>query len=197
MPIFIPRSTLEMSLSLPKELRKGQKLSADWLNQLLRYVGGITLRSSPGVLVSISPNGTTITITAKGRGGGSSENHPFRVINASTESAAKVSVVYGQVKNITPTMGGTPLSSSAPPTMAVVSGTVYLDVTVDSSTGLPTSVAVGNAAATPADTSTHAYLTLAAVTVVGSAVTAINQSVTHSLGFQRCGSGTLYNFWGI
>lgn len=117
---------------------------------------------------------------------------PFRVIDASTsDPAAKVTVYYGTVNNFVPTIGGTSIFDPNPPALTVVTGTVYLDATVDAA-GLITNLVISNAASTPADTATNKYRTLASVTVTSNAVTAIGQSATSSLTLYLCGGTAIW-----
>lgn len=127
---------------------------------------------------------------------GEEETHPFKVTDATDLMGAKVYVKFGQVNSVTPTISGTDLDDSSPPALTItVSGVVYLEVTVNNN-GAVTAVEVKNASSLPTATSTKGYLTLATVTKTGSTITAINQSVTHSLQHYKCGS-TTHRFKGI
>jgi hypothetical protein len=118
--------------------------------------------------------------------------HPFRIVNASTTTpAAKVRVIYGTVNNFVPTIGGTSLFTAPPPTLTVVTGTVYLDATVDGA-GAVTAVIISNAASTPSDTTTRKYKTIGSVTVTSNAVTAIAQSVKTSLTLYLCNGTAIW-----
>jgi len=118
--------------------------------------------------------------------------HPFRIVNASTSTpAAKVRVIYGTVNNFVPTIGGVSLFTTPPPTLTVVTGTVYLDATVDG-VGVVTAVIISNAASTPSDTTTRKYKTIGSVTVTSNAVTAISQSVKTSLTLYLCNGTAIW-----
>jgi hypothetical protein len=185
---------------LPGPTQRGMPVSADAIDRL---VGEVTARTvaagSPGGLAQQRGGGTVIFRRPRGlfpaaaRGGAFA--HPFRVADATTGGTARVAVRFGQVNSITPTIGGVALDYSTPPTLVVISGVVYLRVNLDGD-GLITSAIIGNAATLPAATSTEGYLTLATVTVAANAVASLAQSVTHSLGHQKCGS-TVHNFWGL
>lgn len=179
-------------MQLPREPRAGDPLDGAWGAQVVRYLRSITLVNGPGVRVRHWAGGTTLE-AAKAKAA-SAATHPFQVVDASTAApAAKVRVVFGQVNSITPTIDATYLDYD--PTLTVVSGVVYLKVNLDGD-GLVASAEIGNAAALPADTATEGHLTLANVNVAADAVIAISQSVTHSLGHQKCGED-IHNFWGL
>jgi len=191
-------------MKLPSPVAPGQPLSAKAFNDLLAYVRSIELRGGPGVLVQRSAVGTTVSATAKpGTGQPSAITHPFQVSNASTATAAKVSARSGSVNDVVPT-GITPTELTC-----TSAGTwrVYLDCTSSNdAAGTVTAAAVAvTSGAQPANTRTHAYLTLATAAVAavtgGFNVTDIAQLATHSLRFYACGrdaavDGT-YQFWGF
>lgn len=125
---------------------------------------------------------------------GTLTDHPFKVVDYASGGAARVTIQFGQVNSVTPTVGGTSLATVPAPTLNVSSGFVYLDCFLDTD-GDVTSVTVQNAASVPASSFNHAYIALAAVTVSGSTVT-VFQSVTHSLQMRRCAVADMH-FWGI
>lgn len=192
-------------MKLPSPVAPGQPLSAKAFNDLLAYVRSIELRGGPGVLVQRSAVGTTVSIpsTAPVRGGPSAIVHPFMVTSASTATAAIVHVRSGSVNDVVST-------GIAPTDQTLTSaGTwrVYLDCTLSNdAAGTVTAAAVAvTSGAQPANTRTHAYLTLATAAVAavtgGFNVTDIAQLATHSLRFYACGrteseDGT-YQFWGF
>lgn len=192
-------------MKLPSPVAPGQPLSAKAFNELLAYVRSLELRGGPGAIVQRSAVGTTISVPGAARPGAgvSSITHPFQASNARTATAAKVTVRSGSVNDIVPTgIAPTELSCTSAGTWRV-----YLDCTLsDDAAGTVTAAAVAvTSGAQPANTRTHAYLTLATATVVavdgGFNISAIDQMATHSLRFFACGrsasvDGT-YNFWGI
>lgn len=185
-------------LQLPREPRAGDKLDASWGAQIVRFLRSITPRSGPGVLVKLTANGATFS--GAGPGNTTSEmTHPFQVVDASTETQAKVRVVFGQVHSVTPTIGGDPLDADPddPPLLNVENGVVYLAVVLDADDDYAiTSASIHCDGTLPDEDATHGYITLATVTVDDGVLTAINQSVTHSLGHQKCGEDT-HNFWAV
>ena len=46
---------------MPNRVSPGDRLSAHWLNRLLDYLRSITLRPGPGVRITRTPSGTTIS----------------------------------------------------------------------------------------------------------------------------------------
>lgn len=189
--------------ALGDSVRPGQPLvsalTATRINAIIGLLrslaAGGNLIAGHGLLKQAVPEGAMLSVLG-GRGGASSAPHPFQVLNASTATEAKVKVTFGQVNSITPTIGGYALDADPddPPLLTVVTGVVYLAVILNVS-GAITSAGIHNAAALPDDDVTHGYLTLAVVSVDGRSTTEINQSVTHSLGHQKC--GVRHNFWGL
>lgn len=199
-------------MNLPTDVQPGQPISAKAFNELLRYLRSVRVRGGPGIRVQSSAVGTTISLveaielvlaSAK-------LTHPFQVSNSSGATTATVRVRSGSVNDVVST-GISPTDQSL-----TSAGTwrVYLDCTLsDDAAGTVTAVAVAvTSGAQPADTRTHAYLTLATATVVvvddGFSVSSINQLATHSLRFYACGrteqteevptpEDGSYNFWGF
>lgn len=184
-------------MQLPREPRIGEKLDAAWGAQVIRYLRSITPTGGPGVRARQWAGGTTLEAAEQRGGATAAAEHPFLVADVSTTdpAAAKVSVVFGQVNSITPTIGGTALDADPAPTLTVITGVVYLRVNLDVD-GLVTTAIVANAATLPANTATEGYLTLATVTVAANAITALNQAVTHALSVRRCGVSDIH-FWGL
>lgn len=71
---------------------------------------------------------------------------------------------------------------------------VYIDVTVNSSTGQPTAVTVSAADTKPNDTSSHAYILISQVTVSGGAIEDTPSFIVGSLGYGY-GGGTIHLVW--
>lgn len=185
-------------MQLPREPRTGDRVEASTVAQIIRYLRSITPRGGLGVRVSTTANGTTFSAAEQsaGRGGAAEGDHPFKVTDATDATNGRVSVVFGQVNSVTPTIGGTALNAGPDP-IVLANGTwvIYLKVTVDAE-GLITAAIIDATYPLPANDETYGHLTLAIVTVAANAVTAIHQSVTHSLGHQKCGV-EVHNFWGI
>jgi len=116
--------------------------------------------------------------------------HSFKLVVAS-EGGAKVNVIYGTVNNFVPKIGEISLFTTPAPILTVVSGSVYLDATVDSA-GTITDIVIANAATTPVDTTTHKYRIIGTVTVTSGEVTAMAQSVRASLTFYLCNNQAIW-----
>lgn len=191
-------------MKLPSPVSPGQPLSAKAFNELLVYVRSLELRSGPGVIVQRSAVGTTVAARSEPakRGGLALLVHPFQAADATAEGVAKVRIRTGSINDLVPSSVETDLTLSA-------SGTwrIYLDCTLNTdSTGAVTAAAISTTSgAQPANTRTHAYITLAIATVTGSSgayvVAELSQLATHSLRFYACGrTGSVdgsYNFWGF
>jgi hypothetical protein len=123
-------------MSLPTRPERKQPISADAVSRLIEETRAKTLGSNrtghvhhrgAGTLMFRPPTGLRPAASMR-----AAYSHPFQVLDASTPTpAAKVVVVFGQVNSITPTIGGTAINNATPPTLTVVSGTVYLNVTLD------------------------------------------------------------------
>lgn len=193
-------------MNLPSDVQPGQPISAKAFNDLLRYLRASRVRGGPGIRVTSSAVGTTIALAELVSEVATATKlvHPFQVSNTSTATTATVRVRSGSVNDIVAT-------GIAPTDQSLTSaGTwrIYLDCTLsDDAAGTVTAVAVAVVnGSQPADTRTHAYITLATATVVageaeGFVVSEVAQLATHSLRFFACGrsasvDGT-YNFWGF
>lgn len=192
-------------MQIPNDVSPGQPISAKDFNALLRLVRASQLSAGPGLRVQRSAVGVTVALAreAEIKAGSVSLVHPFQVSMANTATVAKVSVRSGSVNDV--------VATGIAPTLQTLTsaGTwrIYLDCTLNTdATGAVTAVAVAvTSGAQPANTRTHAYITLALVTVVavtgGFNVSAVDQQATHALRFFACGrdgsvDGT-YNFWGF
>ncbi len=183
-------------------IRPGQRvaevMTAERLNAMMLAIRGLARGDNIVSGLGVRSRGVAegVMLSAIGDSGSNAGSHPFKVINATSGGSPKVRVVFGQVNSITPTIGGTALDHSTPPKLTLTtSGVVYLIVNLDGSGNILTAT-VNNAASLPSAGALTGYLTLATVTISGGVVLAINQSVTHSLGHQKCGS-TTHNFWGV
>ena len=194
-------------MNLPSDVQPGQPISAKAFNDLLRYLRASRVRGGPGIRVTSSAVGTTIALAelvAEAVATATKLVHPFQISNTSTATTATVRVRSGSVNDIVAT-------GIAPTDQSLTSaGTwrIYLDCTLSNdAAGTVTAVAVAvTSGAQPANTRTHAYITLATATVVageteGFVVSEIAQLATHSLRFYACGrtesEDGSYNFWGF
>lgn len=192
-------------MKIPSDVSPGQPISAKDFNALLRYVRSLEPKGGIGVRVQRTISGTTISAMEQGSGPAAKLAivHPFQVTDATAAGAAKVKVRSGSVNDVVAT-------GIAPADQALTSaGTwrIYLDCTLNTdSAGAVTAVAVAvTSGAQPANTRTHAYITLATVPVTavdgGLKVGEISQLATHSLRFYACGrtesEDGSYNFWGF
>jgi hypothetical protein len=112
-------------------------------------------------------------------GGGGDMTLPFKIVDVSPDaSTPKIKVIYGTVMDILPTDVNTDLACAA-------TTTYYLDCTI-STAGNVTAAALANGASVPADSDTHAFLLVGVVTITGTVVSAIAQSLYFSQGFKAC-----------
>lgn len=176
-----------------RHIPSSAKPRGDDFNKLRAQLEAQRITGAAGVLASGFSGGSTLAALGLPTVVRRTPVAPFKLVDVSTTGpdAAKVSVVYGTVNNFVPTIGGVSIFTTPAPTLTVVTGTVYLDATVDGA-GAVTAVIIANAATTPADTTTHKYKTLGSVTVTSNAVTAIAQSVITSLNLYLCNGTAIW-----
>lgn len=125
--------------------------------------------------------------------GGVQIEHPLQLQNATAGGTAGVRVRFGQLNSITPQISGVDIAADTGPILTFPGAGVYLVylhvVVSDTPTvGTITALTVEENTSLPSDTDTDSYLTIGQVTVDSTPkVTLIEQSVTHSLQFTRCG----------
>lgn len=176
-------------MMLFQDIPDGVKLRGRDFTKITQAHNADRVISVQGATTFPGSNGTALVIPRPKTARRVLASHPFKIINASNDTpAARVTVVYGTVNNFVPTIlvGGTQISlfTDPSPILTVVTGTVYLDATLNN--GVITGVVIANAATTPADTATHKYKTIGSVAVTSNAITAIGQSVKTSLTLYLC-----------
>jgi hypothetical protein len=147
------------------------------------YFQAITVTSEPvrpGYEDIVSPG----DVTNNAAGGGGKTLHPFQVYK---QDSNNIRVNGG-------TVGG--IAYATPNTDIAISSNkdVYIDVTVNNSTGQPTAVTVSAADTKPSDTSTHAYILISQVTVSGGEIEDTPSFIVGSLGYGY-GGGTFHLVW--
>jgi len=202
----MPLSASAITSLLETAFATTRPISGYWVNLI---DGGVVVcraqvtKTNPGGVDGVSTANVSFTISSEtwyamifpagsSAGGGLSYLPKFQVVDASSGGAAKVTVTFGQVNSITPTIGGTSIAAGTPPTLAIGSGTarvVYLRFEIDPSDWSNVGCIIAEASSLPADDNTYGYLTLAEVDASGSAVTAIRQSVLFSLQHDMVGNG--------
>lgn len=194
-------------MQIPNDVSPGQPISASSFNALLRLLRASQISGGPGIRVQRSAVGVTVSLArdpvTKAGSVALALVHPFLVSDVSTGAAAVVHVRSGSVNDV--------VATAIDPTEHTLTsaGTwrIYLDCTLNTdAAGAVTAVVVAKTSgAQPANTRTHAYITMAIVTVTaitgGFTATDIAQQATHALRFYPCGrtasvDGT-YNFWGF
>lgn len=191
---------------LPSTVTHGQPISANLINEILATIRSLKLSSGPGIICQTTSGGTTVRLAEdiKKVTGITAIEHPFKVANVSTESAAKHHVTEGSVNDVT--IGGSDVTVTIPSAGTYV---LYL-ICALSTAGVITGVTMSLAASQPADTDTAAHISIAQIIAASNGsvvvITEINQLVTHSLRFYACNrvvtDGTVtdrgtYNFWGV
>jgi hypothetical protein len=186
-------------MNIPRPVGPGQGISAKMFNDLLDCVKALTPKGGPGIRVNTTAAGTTISFGGAIPKAGSplTIDHPFKIVQTSDTT---VDITHGTLNDLVP----------SPLTLTIsTNGTrvIYLDATLNLA-GAITSVAVTSGASQPADSDTHAYITIGSVVVASSIITTVNQAATHSLRFNACdrvvnedgvtldNRGT-YEFWGF
>lgn len=127
----------------------------------------------------------------QGAGGGANTtgDWPFKLVAVDTEN---VKVLLGTVNGIAPSGINTSIDVSG------TDGTwnIYLDATVDASTGAVTAVAVSsNTTTVPSDTSTHSYRLVGQVTVAAAVISGDPRpAMAWSQNFTACTPGTAASY---
>lgn len=179
---------------------KGDPIKADQLNKLSAN-SNTQFSCQPPLYFRQVQNSVIFYLRNGNESDGGSSAHPFKGYNTSTTGGASFAVnrsdgFVGQVNSITPTLNGTPIGGTVTGSVSA-DGVVYVNCVLSSGTitGTPT-VTFGTSM--PSQTTGNAYITLFVVTgytVTPSPSFTIEQSVTHSLGFQQCGTDN--NFWAV
>jgi hypothetical protein len=145
-------------------------------------------RAPGGHLLSVDAVQMGAVIAAGGGGGGGGVLlRPFTIYR---NGANQISIIAGLLNNLTPTLGGAPLTDAPPPQSSALTDAtqlVYLAVTTDAD-GIATGVTVGIATTLPANTATLAHIQLGQVVVASGSITTITQQRNGSLWHQRCGA---------
>lgn len=143
-----------------------------------------------------------VFLTAKD-GGMAAGDNPFTISDATDAGIEQILVAPGllEVINggfstfIVPTLGGNPITDQTP--IAAVSGSVYLEVTINAGSGIPTAAAVMNAASLPADTATLKHIQIGTITVGTDEVTVDSQDVTSDIRYHVRARGALQLYFDV
>lgn len=182
----------------PREPDPRLPLSPEWGAKLVAHVRSLELKTSNGLKVRRGPGGTTLSLTERAsppaamQQAATTPTFPLQMIDASVLTGtptANITINYGTVNALTPTISGTPIGTPGPLLNLTSAGTwrVYLDDVVNSS------CVVGSViGAQPADTASHGFKTLGEVDVIASGsgfiVSAIRMATVSSLNHVNCGS---------
>ena len=158
---------------LPGELKKGDRLTADWLNRLVREEVARTLKAGPGVRINRTPSGSTISATghsARAAAAPAESDFPWRVTaTPDGEGGATLNMSPGAI--IADTANGPVLCGgiALPANQRQISSSGYVVVRIGADD--PTSCQVSYAAAVPANTPAYNYIPVAQVTKSGNLYT--------------------------
>lgn len=93
---------------LPRPVTQGQPVRAVDYNQLLEFVRSLQVRQGVGIRLTSQTNGVIVSLQAEpaaaGAGGPASIIHPFQIKDTSDGSGASVSIRFGLLNNLTPTL---------------------------------------------------------------------------------------------
>lgn len=159
------------------------------LNEIIRALDYLYPSPTTDIVTTVTPDGALPKFRTPPGLGARSVNAPAPFAIFAVAELDTVTVWPGDVENIIPTIGGTLINAATPPQLTVVTGSVYLECTMDAA-GALTAAEIKNAASLPADTSTLRYRQLGTVTVnsgppIVTTVTA--QTVTTSVSHKLCG----------
>lgn len=191
---------------IPRKVNKGEKLTADTVNQIIDCLRAQRITSIVGGTLQGTLNGTGIIIPPGGRrsGGGEEEDirYPFRLQQAGTTG---YTVDFGTVNTFEPTIGGVSLSAEDAPVLTAMEtgfacvkanwtaspSDIVQDWYILSSVEIihvpASSLAAGKTC--PEDTATACYRALGKVVVQDGQITDILPAVTWSLQVMRYGVG--------
>ncbi len=108
-------------MSIPSPAEKGQAILADEFNQLAAAIRSRSVSTGGQGLVQQRGTGTVILRKPTGlrpaprRSSAGTFEHPFKVYDATDVSDAKVTVRFGQVNSVTPTIASVALNGTTPP----------------------------------------------------------------------------------
>jgi hypothetical protein len=154
---------------VPAELRKGDKLTADWINQLVREAVARALNAGPGLRKTRSPSGTTLSLARpdprRGLGVWEGSDYPWHVTaEPYGANSARLHMTPGAL--IVDTASGpsmiTDIVLDETRCTASASGYVVVDYAADGSL-----VSAGFSTSVHSNTSSHAYLPVARITKTG------------------------------
>jgi hypothetical protein len=165
-------------------------------NALVDAVRAATVSSFVGGKFTVTGLGTLLQ-TAPSLG--SVIAHPLQILDASADNQLKVSVRFGMIGGVLPTINGTGLSNSDPPTLSVAA-TSFIYVKIDASGGSHTAI-IDAAASVPTDDFETAkwvhHFALGRVVVEnGKFQTPFDQAVTHSLNYAKLCDGSI-SVWAV
>lgn len=158
---------------LPIEPKTGRPIEASWGAAVVRYLRALTPRGSATVRANVTPGGTFFETTpGRGTGGNAAPaDHPFKVIDATSEGVAQVRIYPGLVNGLWPTVDGDSILDDPAPILAVTNvtnnnGRVLLKITADPLGSISELVIIFDEGSAPADswdplTGGTGYLTLA------------------------------------
>jgi hypothetical protein len=148
----------------------------------------------PGLLMTDAPGGGKVIHGGSGTGGVTISQHPFQLIDASAEGETKLRVRFGTVNDAIPTgmtEGDTPVYETTD--LGTNSGSIWLHITADMTTGLVSSVAIDWGASLPSNTSGNYYRRIGTFNTVDD-VFFYGNNIVSSQWFQLCGLST--PLWG-
>lgn len=199
---------MSLGSNFPRPPSSGDPITAVWARLVCAALWAVRPIAGKGIRISPGPRGCIIEAVAQsGSGGGkAAEPDPFEPINVPTgdPDMKAVTVTFGIVNNIVPTIDDTPLDAADPSTLLITgSGSIYLDTvwSGEEPKTLESAEVKFTEDDVPEDDDEHGYQLLSTITMSddGKRMT-INKGVTHSLRVERmhCGTGdgaTTYYGW--
>lgn len=188
-------SSLPEALAALREVSPGDTLheaiTAERINAIItcikRLAEGENISVPRGFKTSHT-GGVTLDFTGGGAGGAPTSPDPFEPLNASVGDDKKVTVTFGIVNNIVPTIADTPLDAEDAPTLSI-SGTrkIYLQTnwTGDEPKSLESAEVKFTEGDVPEDTSERGHQLLSTISIDEGGAVTINKGVTHSLRVER------------
>ena len=171
-----------------------------WAEAFQRYSLGLRVSGGPGIMVSETPGGRTISARVFPGGGITNVTAPpgtqWAVTDATVGGVAKVKLGYGTVNDHDPTNSGTAISTNPDVTLAAGTWLYVLTYEQDADWVFVSAIVTMESSMPTATPETKGYKLLATIVSTGSVISSITPNVTYSLGHRMCGN-TTHDWWTI
>lgn len=177
-----------------------KQLTAQKMNALVAYVRSLAPQMGRGMRFSRLSGGTAYTAARQIQ---YKHQTPFQLYAVSATGTLKVGVLPGYVNGVMPTLGGTALNSTTPPT-ATISASAWVWLKCVGTFGAPDTYVLTVETTTTSSPPTAEEITgtgftscllIGTATVAGGVITAIEPFVSSNLGVESYGN--VNNWWAL